>query len=90
VDKAEATYKQRLVVEPKLICVLNASGYSQESKTFIAEQLCRLCDEDTVEVFEKILYCNDKSILAINSLAEAQACCDRSFETALKMIEGKT
>ena len=68
VDKAEATYKQRLVVEPKLIRVLNASGYSQESKTFIAEQLYRLCDEDTVEAFEKMLYRNDTSILAAKGL----------------------
>ena len=31
-----------------------------------------------------------KLVLAINSLAEAQAWCDRSFETALKTIEGKS
>ena len=68
VDKAEASYKQRLIVEPKLIKVLNASGYSAESKTFIAEQLYRICDEDTVEDFVKLLYRSGTGTLAAKGL----------------------
>lgn len=68
VDKAEAAYKQRLVVEPKLIRVLNSSAYSKESKTFIAGQLYRIADEDTVPAWVKLLYRNDTSLLAAKGL----------------------
>ena len=72
VDQAVAVYKHRLVVEPKLIQLLNSSGYSAESKTFIAEQLYRIADEDTIPAFEKLLYRSDTSVLAARGLGGIQ------------------
>ncbi len=72
VDKAEATYKQRLIVEPLLIQVLKSGAYSIESKTFIAEQLYRICDEDTVSSFVTLLYRNDTGALAAKGLGLVQ------------------
>jgi HEAT repeat protein len=55
VKDAVAYYKKRLLIEPKLINVLNDKNTSPAAKAFAAEQLYRICDEDTIADFGKML-----------------------------------
>ena len=91
VDEAEASYKKRVAIEPLLLGVLNSSKHSAEAKTFAAQQLYRICDEDTVPALTKLLYRRGTGDIARRGLEiidhpDAQA----ALMGALRRVTGST
>jgi HEAT repeat protein len=64
VNDATAYYKKRVLIEPKLFNVLNDKNSSAEEKAFVAEQLYRICDEDSIRDWEKLILRSATSDLA--------------------------
>ncbi|MFP6583168.1 MAG: HEAT repeat domain-containing protein [Candidatus Hydrogenedentota bacterium] len=55
-DEAEGLYKKRVEIEPYLFKALNNSKLSGDAKRFIADQLYKFADEDSVPALSKLLY----------------------------------
>lgn len=55
-DDAEGLYKRRVEVEPYLFKALNNSKLSGDAKRFVADQLYKFADEDSVPELSKLLY----------------------------------
>ena len=68
VDRATGRYKIRVDAEARLLGVLGSRQSSAAAKEFAAHQLYRLCDEDTVPAFSKLLLRSDTSDLARKGL----------------------
>ncbi len=68
VDRATARYKIRVDAEERLLAVLASRQSSAAAKKFTADQLYRLCDEDTVPDLRDLLLRRDTSDLARKGL----------------------
>ncbi len=68
VDEARKTYRVRVDAEARLVDVIEASGVARASKVFAAEQLYRICDEDTVPAFKRMLATADTWDIACKGL----------------------
>ena len=68
VDRATARYKIRVDAEERLLTVLASRKSSAAAKRFAADQLYRLCDEDTVPALRDLLLRRDTSDLARKGL----------------------
>lgn len=68
VDEGIADYKVRVDVERRLIDLLETQGVPRAAKEFAAGQLYRICDEDTVNAFERMLGRADTWDLACTGL----------------------
>jgi HEAT repeat protein len=68
VERATAVYKVRVDAERRLIDLLEANDAPKPAKIFAAEQLYRLCDEDTVPAFVRLLARPDTWDLACTGL----------------------
>lgn len=55
VDNAIADYKVRVDAERRLVDLIETQGVPRAAKEFAAGQLYRLCDEDTVSAFDRML-----------------------------------
>ncbi|MDK1021180.1 MAG: HEAT repeat domain-containing protein [Candidatus Hydrogenedentes bacterium] len=68
VDRATARYKIRVDAEARLLGVLQTRQSSAAAKRFAADQLYRLCDEDTVPAFHDLLLRKDTTDIARKGL----------------------
>ncbi len=68
VDRATARYKIRVDAEERLLAILSSKQSSPAAKQFTANQLYRLCDEDTVPALRDLLLRRDTSDLARKGL----------------------
>ena len=68
VDQATGRYKIRVDAEKRLLAILTSRSSSSAAKQFAADQLYRLCDEDTVLRFKELLLRSDTSHLARRGL----------------------
>ena len=68
VDRATGRYKIRVDAEKRLLAILESKQSSPTAKQFAADQLYRLCDEDTVPAFRNLLLRSDTSHLARKGL----------------------
>lgn len=68
VDAATRDYEKRRAIEPHLLSTLSSRSTSAAAKSFAAEQLYRLCDDETVSALEKLLLRSDTSAHARRGL----------------------
>ncbi len=68
VTEAAKTYRLRVDAEAKLVEVIESKGVSRASKEFAAGQLYRICDEDTIPAFRRMLGQPDTFELACKGL----------------------
>jgi len=68
VDRATKVYEVRVDAERRLVEVIESKDVAKPAKTFAAEQLYRLCDEDTIPAFERMLAKADTWDLACKGL----------------------
>ncbi len=68
VDRATGRYKIRVDAEARLLGVIQSRQSSAAAKQFAADQLYRLCDEDTVQDFRDLLLRKDTSDIARKGL----------------------
>ena len=68
VDRATGRYKIRVDAEARLLRVIQSRQSSAAAKQFAADQLYRLCDEDTVTAFSNLLLRKDTTNIARKGL----------------------
>lgn len=69
-DEAESLYKKRVVLEPILFKALNNSKLSGDNKRFVAEQIYKFADEDSVPELSKLLYRSGTGDIACRGLEQ--------------------
>jgi HEAT repeat protein len=88
VGEAIKTYRLRVDVEARLVEIIESESVSRDSKLFAAEQLYRICDEDTIPALKRMLTQNDTWDIACRGLARVQH--SKAEQTLLEAVPTAT